>query len=483
MRAGNVDARRRVVVVGGGITGLTVAHRLMTAGAGRFDVTLLEADERLGGKLASLALEGPGGTDGLVVEGGADSFVVRKPWAVELCEELGLAGELVSPGARGASVWARGRLVPYPERSAFGIPSHVESLLRWPGLSRRGRLRAAMDVYRRPRRSEDDESIGSLIERRMGREAASVLVGPLLAGINSGDPWRLSVAATFPELAGWERVHGSLIRGARAALRAPRGATAAGPLFATVRGGLDRLVDALLGVVGTERIRVGCRIEGLARSADGFDVTGEDSSSAPVPADAVVIATPAYVTADLVRPLSAEAARELEGIAYGSSAVVALAYPPGTGERLPESTGFTVPPGSVARGETVAITACTWLSRKWPAPETFGDRAVLRAFVGRAGDEEALERSDPELVAAVARDVDRISPIGDVPEAAGVVRWERSMPQYDVGHLERVERIERAITSVPGLFLAGSAYRGVGIADCIRQANEAAERVRTYLEG
>lgn len=489
MTAASGRAARRVVVVGGGITGLTVAYRLAAAGGGRFDVTLLEAGERLGGKLAPMTLEGPGGADGLVVEGGADSFVVRKPWAVELCEELGLADELIAPGARGASVWARDRLLPYPERSAFGVPSHVESLLRWPGLSRRGRLRAAMDVYRPRRKGGDDESIGSLIERRMGREAASVLVGPLLAGINSGDPWRLSVRATFPELAEWERVYGSLVRGARAALRPPRDAAPASPgrragaLFATVRGGFDRLIEALAAAIGPERIHTRDRVERISRGVDGFEVFGDDPSSPAIPADAVVVTTPGDVTAGLIGLLAGDAARELEGIPYGSSAVVALAYPPGTGERLPDSTGFIVPPGSVAGGDPVAITACTWLSRKWPAPETFGDRAVLRAFVGRAGHEEDLARADPELVAAVVRDVERISPVAEMPEAAGVVRWERSMPQYEVGHLERVERIERAIGRVPGLFVAGSAYRGVGIADCIRQANEAAERVRTYLEG
>src|SRR2546425_12318993 len=206
------DAAGRVVVVGGGVAGLTAAYRLASEG---LDVMVHEAADRTGGAIAPLALEGS--DDGLTVEGGADSFVVRKPWALELCRDLGLDDELVYPGASGAFVWARGRLVPYPEGSAFGIPSRVGDMLGWRGLSPRGRLRAATEVYRPARKERGDQSIGALAERRLGRECARVLVGPLLAGINAADPDRLSVEATFPELARWEERHGSLIRGARAA--------------------------------------------------------------------------------------------------------------------------------------------------------------------------------------------------------------------------------------------------------------------------
>ena len=184
-----------------------------------------------------------------------------------------------------------------------------------------------------------------------------------------------------------------------------------------------------------------------------------------------------------MRHLSAEAAGELEAIPYGSSAVVVLAYPPGSAGHLPDGTGCIVPQGSTADGESLTVTACTWRSRKWPDPQAFGDRAVVRAFVGRAGDEGVLERSDPEIVATVVRDIERIARLGEVPEAAGLVRWERAMPQYEVGHVERVERIHRALDRVPGLFVTGSAYRGVGIADCVRDATETAERVRAHLEG
>jgi hypothetical protein len=174
---------------------------------------------------------------------------------------------------------------------------------------------------------------------------------------------------------------------------------------------------------------------------------------------------------------------ELAAIPYGSSAVVALAYPPGSADRLPDATGFIVPPGSVAGGSPTVVTACTWVSRKWPSA-AFGDRAVIRAFVGRAGDEAALELSDPELVAAVARDIGAIAPLGTTPDGAAVMRWERSMPQYELGHLDVVDRIEGALArDVPGLFVTGSAYRGVGIADCVRQANEAAARVLEHLGG
>ncbi len=484
----------RVVVVGGGLGGLVAAYRLLHgpdgAGTGA-EVTVVEATERLGGAVRSIELDGIG----VGVEAGPDSFVVRKPWAVELCDELGLASRLVSPGANGAFVWARGALVPFPERSAFGIPSDAGTMLGWPGLSVRGRLRAATDLWRPARRvpaggQPPDESIGSLVTRRLGEECARVLVGPLLAGINSGDPDRLSTAATFPELLAWERAYGSLIRGSREARHATRRArqqASAGPassgarisraMFATLRGGLSGLVAALVAAIGSERVALRAPVEGIERTGGALRVS---AGGLELDADAVVLATPAFVSSALLTATNPDASEELASIAYGSSAVVALAYPPGTGERLPAGTGFIVPPGSVAGARPLTVTACTWLSRKWPE-SAFGDRAIVRAFVGRAGDEGALAMSDPELVATVVYDLDAVTPLGAAPEAAAIARWERAMPQYEVGHLDRVDRIDASLARTPGVFLTGSAYRGVGIADVVRQAGETADRVRAYL--
>ena len=484
-----MSGRPRVVVVGGGVAGLTLAYRLATRDNGQRppEVLVLEADGRVGGKLRTIEV------DGLQLEAGADSFVVRKPWAVDLCKELGLGEDLVKPGADGAFVWTRGRLVPFPRASAFGVPSRARDLLSWPGLSRRGRMRAMADLYRRPFRGDGDRSLGELVRGRMGPDAARVLLGPLLAGIHAGDPDRLSVDATFPELGRWDRLHGSLIRGARATLRPPRtpaddegflglrrrAPDPAGPLFTTLWHGLSSLADTLVASSGAAAVRVDAPVEAVRPAAGAYEVrlAGRGSEGPEViAADAVVLAVPAFEAARLLDPVVPAAAGELAGIPYASTAAVFGVYPVGSGSRLPEGTGFVVPIGERT------ITACTWVSRKWPR-DGFGDRAVVRSYVGRAGDERALAMADEELAAAVAAEVRQAVPGLSDPEVGRVVRWDRSMPQYEVGHLNRVRRIEEALAAAPGLFVTGSAYRGVGIADCVRQANETAELVGAHLHG
>jgi len=457
-------ARRRVVVVGAGIAGLATAYRLTRThnGDDPSDVIVVEQGDRAGGKLWTTQL------DGMPVEAGADSFVVRKPWAVELCKELGMGDELVTPGAEGASVWVRGRLVPFPTRSAFGIPSTARSLLRWPGLSVRGRFRAAADLYRRATKGDGDQSLGSLIRWRMGPEALRVLVGPLLGGIHAGDPDRLSLLATFPELRSWERGHESLIRGARASLKAV-GATQRSPLFATVWGGLTGLVSALESAVGVDRIWLGTPVTGIRRGDRGeWQIA---AGGKPLEASAIVLATPAFATAELLAEASPAAAARLRAIPYVSTAVVFLMYPYGA---LPTGTGFVLPLGERP------ITACTYLSQKWPREET-RERVILRCFVGRAGQEDTLDQSDEDLISRVSKEVEEALRLSGPPVASRVVRWPRSMAQYEVGHLDRVSQIEEALQGTPGLFVTGSAYRGVGIADCVRHANETAAGVVAYL--
>jgi len=459
---------RKVVVVGAGIGGLSTAHVLQSASTPRLpiDVTVLEASGRAGGKLHTIEL------DGMPVEAGADSFVVRKPWAVELCTELGLEDEVVIPGSMGAYVWTRGELVPFPDRAPFGIPADVGELLRWQGLPRGPKLRALLDLVRPAAKAEGDEPLGRLLRRRLGSGVATVMVEPLLAGLHAGDPLELSVEATFPELRVWERRHGSLLRGARAAARAAREEKGRQPMFATVWGGLSRLAERLVQHIGGDRVLLDHPVSGIEPERGGYRVR---AAGKEVQADAVVVATPAFEAARLLSGLSSEGAKELGAIPYVSTAVVVAAYPPGTAAQIPEGTGFVLP-----AGETT-ITACTWISRKWPN-EAFGDRAVLRSFVGRAGEEAALDLPDDELAAKAADDVEAAVGIGSPPETSLVVRWNRSMPQYQVGHLQRVGRIEAALAKRPGLFVTGSAFRGVGIADCVREGREAARGVVAYLE-
>ena len=448
----------KVVIVGGGVAGLATAHRLLEADPA-LDVTVLESEPVVGGRLRSAAV------GDLQLESGPDSFVARKPWAVDLCRELGL--ELLEPGARDALIWTERGLVPLPE-SALGVPTDLDEIVRWPGLSRRGRARALTELVRKPRPPKTDESIGSLVRRRMGDEVAERLTGPLLGGLFAGDVDRLSVDATFPELARWERAFGSLIRGARAAVKA---ATDAGPMFLRPVGGVGELPRALLGSVGPARVRLGTPARAIERERGSFVVrTDRDSVSA----EAVVLAAPAFVAAELVRGLDVAGAESLAAIAYASTGVVHLVYAEGTADALPEATGFVVPRGRAP------MTAATFVSRKWPA-EAFGTRAVLRCFVGAVGFEDVLDEPDEDIVEAVCRHLAAFLPLPERAEASSVVRWPRSMPQYEVGHLERVRAIETSLP--PGIFVTGNALHGVGVADAVRSAGETAERVRAHLAG
>jgi oxygen-dependent protoporphyrinogen oxidase len=448
----------RVAVVGGGVSGLATAHRLLR-GDPALEVTVLESGPTVGGRLAAATV------GDLELESGPDSFVARKPWAVELCRELGL--ELLEPGARDAFAWTDRGLVPLPT-SALGIPTDVDEIARWPGLSRAGRVRALSDLVRRARPPRADESIGSLVRRRMGDEVADALTGPLLGGLFAGDVDRLSVEASFPELARWERAFGSLIRGARASLVVARDA---GPMFLRPEGGVSRLPHELLETVGPARMRTGAMVVAIERDGAGFDVWTDTDRLA---ADAVVLATPAFVASELIAVIAPRVAEVLGGIAYASTGVALLVYPEGTADALPEATGFVVPRGRAP------MTACTFLSRKWPEP-AFGTRAVVRCFVGAVGFEDVLDAPDEDIVQAVCRHLAAVLPLPDRAAAWAVVRWPRSMPQFELGHLERVREIDASLP--PGIVVAGNAYLGVGVADAVRSAGDAAERVRAHLAG
>ena len=448
----------RVIVVGAGVAGLATAYRLLRREPA-LDLLVLEADAHLGGRLRAVAV------DDLELEAGPDAFVARKPWAAELCRELGIG--LEAPGASGAYAWTERGLAPLPP-TALGVPASVDDLARWAGLSRAGRVRAMADLVRKPRPADGEESLGSLLRRRLGDEATDALVAPLLGGLFAGDVDRLGASATFPELPRWERERGSLIRGARAALAAGRDA---GPMFLRPSGGMSSLPRALAEAIGWDRLRPSHPATSVAAAGGLVVEVGEEE----LPASAVVLATPASVSADLLAWSAPDVSRVLAEIAYVSTAVVLLVYPPGTEEVLPEATGFVVPSGRAP------MTAATFVSRKWPSP-AFGDRAVLRCFVGAAGTEDVLEAGDDEIVAAVCRHLAALLPLPERAEtASAVVRWPRSMPQYEVGHLERVSAIATGLP--PGIFVVGNAYGGVGIADTVRGVNETAERVLAHLAG
>jgi oxygen-dependent protoporphyrinogen oxidase len=437
----------RVAVVGGGVSGLTTAYRLAAAGV---DVTVREASDRPGGKLATTQV------GDLRLEAGADSFVARKPWAVELCRELGMAAELVSPGATGAYLWTDRGLVAFPKDAPFGIPGDVGDVFRWPGLTRSGRRRAAQDLLRGKRKDGVEETLGGLLRRRLGDEATDMAIAPLLGGLYAGDVDRLSAPATFPELVEWESSQGSLIRGSQATMRAARRVTP-GPMFVKPRDGVGRLTEVLASSLG-DRVQTRALVGSLPELGD---------------VDATVLAVPAFEAARLLYPVAPEAAANLDDIAYASTGVVFLVFGEGTQAALPRGTGFVIP-----RRKT-PMTACTWISSKWP-DAAYGTRAVVRCYMGGVGDEDVLDAADGELVDACTRHVAAVVDLPATAEASAVVRWSRAMPQYELGHVERVRTIRRKLP--PGVFVVGSAYDGVGIPDCVRAAGETADSVVGYLE-
>lgn len=475
----------RLAIVGGGITGLAAAYyaEQRARAAGRaLECHLIEAEPSVGGKVRTEHAAG------LVIEAGPDSFLARKVAGAELCRAVDLGDDLVgaTPGQLKTYVLHRGRLHPLPEGMVLVAPTRIGPFLRSPLLSARGKLRMALDLVLPPRHHLGDESLGGFVRRRLGNEALQVLAGPLLAGIHAGDPDDLSLLATFPQFRQLEQRAGSLVRGllrqARAAQpgggSAEQGAAAARPgsrsFFLTLRRGLGSLPPAVAAALQVTRIQTGTRVERLQRRAGGgYNLSLSDGTA--VAADAVVLAVPAFIAAALLDELEPRAAEGLAEIPYASTAVVALAFPRSAADHLMKGSGFIV-----AGTEGRAITACTWVSSKWPhaAP---GDLALIRCFVGKAGAEALALAPDPEILAAVRRDLAAAMGLTAEPLLTRVFRWPRAMPQYRVGHLDRLAAVEAALAGEAGIVLTGAGYRGVGIPDCISQGAQAADRVAELL--
>lgn len=477
MTTERADAPRQVVVIGGGLTGLSAAHRLLDAAReGRLSVTVLEASSRLGGVVRTAH------ADGLVIEEGPDSFLVRKPWAVELCRTLGLEDRLVAtpPQSRRSFVYHAGKLHRLPAGVHTGVPARIAPFVRSRLLSPGGKVRALLDlVLPRTLPSGGDVALGRLLRARFGREVVERLAEPLLSGIYAGGVDDLSLDATFPDLRRQEAQYRSLIRAAMVESRRAREAAPGRapdrpdapppPVFQSLRGGLETLIerlgDRLRGAPGVS-VRPNAAVHGLERaSRGGYTLRLDDEE---LHADAVLVAAPAPQAARLLAAVAPPAARELHAIAYADVALVALAYDRAEVGHGLAGSGFVVP-----RGEDIAITACTWVSAKWPesAPP---DTVLLRAYLGRAG-ERVLDLDDDALEKTARAAVGRSMAITAAPRLVRVIRVPQALPQYAVGHPSRVERIEAAIAHLPGLWVTGSAFRGIGMPDCVRQGSAAAE--------
>jgi protoporphyrinogen/coproporphyrinogen III oxidase len=457
--------RAEVVVVGGGIAGLAAAFRLRELGR---EVLLLEASPRLGGVIRTETL------DGFVVEAGPDALLAQKPEGLALCDALGLAARVIptSPRPHTVLVLHRGRLHPLPEGMMLAVPTRVLPFLRSGLFSWPGKLRMALDLVLPGRPSEDDESIASLLRRRFGAEAVERLGEPLMAGIHAGDPERLSMRATFPRLVELERRHGSLIRGLWASR--PRGPAAGGrPAFYSLAGGLGELVQALARRLPPSSVRLRSRVASLARREGGLAVALADGRA--ITAQAVIMAVPAYAAAPLVSPLSAEAGLLLQTIPFASSATVALGYRREDVAHPLDAHGLLVP-----RGEGLRSSGCTFASAKFAgrAPE---GRVLLRAFLGGARDPDLLRLDDGALAALVRRELGPLLGIRGAPVAERVYRWPRATPQMEVGHLERMARLDAVVGDLPGLFLTGAGLRGTGLPDSIADGGRAALAADAYV--
>jgi protoporphyrinogen/coproporphyrinogen III oxidase len=454
---------RRVVIVGGGVAGLAAAQAL-SAADDTPQVILLEASERVGGRIRTVPF------GGVQLDVGPDALLSRAPGGVELCRSLGLGDELLPCSDGGAFVWSRGKLRRLPAGLLAGLPAGPGELLRSRILSPAGLGRAGLDLVLPGNAPAGDEAIGALVRRRLGGQVLDRLIDPLLGGINAGHCDDLSVAAGAPYLATAARANRSLVRGLRATMpSAPSGAPRP-PAFLTLRGGLERLVGALAEQIDGVDVRVNTAVHHIERAEGGLVLVLE--SGERLSADGVVLATPAGPAADVVRAAAPVAADELAGIRTASVALVALAYPH---EAVPplDGTGFLV-----ARDEDLDITACTWATAKWPHLAEGATHTILKCSLGRAGEDAVVGESDDALIARARRALERTMKISQAPADAIVVRHLDAFPQYAVGHLDRVTRIEEDLqAALPGLALAGNAYRGVGVPACITSGRAAAERL------
>jgi oxygen-dependent protoporphyrinogen oxidase len=451
-------------VVGGGITGLSAAHTLL-AREDPPEVTLVEAAGRLGGNIAGSPFAGLP-----QVDAAADMFLARTSTAVELAADLGLAAELVPPARLPAYVWVAGRLHPMPDGLVLGAPASIWPLARSGLLSWRGKARAAIE----PLLPRDDagDALGVLIRRRFGDEVLERLVGPLIGGINAGDPDRLSLRAVTPQLADALADHRSLLLGLRAQARRSRSADGpAGPrpVFLAPRSGVASLVERLGEVVVARGGEVHLGRPALALAPGRARRWVVTTGAGALDADQVILAPPAPVAAGLLDPIDAATAGALRSIAYVSVAIVTLAVADVDIARPLAGSGYLV-----ARAEQRTVTACSWGSAKWEQWRRPG-QTILRASVGRAGDERALALDDAELVQAVLADLERHVGLRGAPTEWRVNRWPGSMPQYAPGHIERIDdAVARLARRAPGVRLAGAAYKGLGLPGCIAQGQAAA---------
>lgn len=469
---------KQAVIIGGGITGLAAAYTLAKKGQGRVDYLLLEKETHLGGKIATDKI------DGFVIEGGPDCFLSEKPQVAQLSAELGIEEQLLPSheASKGTYVFSGGRLHKLPEGLMLMVPTKIvpfalSSLISWPG-----KIRMGMDLFIPPRQSDEDESLASFVTRRLGREALDKIAEPLIGGIHAGDPEKMSLKASFPRFLEMEKKYGSLIKAMLAARRhrAPVQYLANGKIektyFMSFKEGMGQLVEAVVRELDPAKIRLGQEVHKVTRRPDGkylVEIAGQPG----IVADAVILATPANIAAELTAELDGEVSSLLKSIPFVSSATVSLAYRKNEVKQDLNSFGFVIP-----RVEGRRIMAATYSSTKWHGHRTPGeDYVLIRAFVGGPASQELVLLDDEQMLKMVKAELREIMGLTAEPVLTRVFRWIKGMPQYVLGHLERMKALEEKTGSYPGLEIVGGSYRGVGIGNCISEGWGAAERVLKQL--
>jgi oxygen-dependent protoporphyrinogen oxidase len=461
----------RVAVVGGGISGLAAANALCDAG---IDVTIYEASSRFGGKIATDRV------DGFTIERGADSFVVSRPRILDLCKELGLESELMPPDPRhrGAFISRHGHLHPIPEGFSGLVPTKFRPILTTRLLSPLGKLRMLMELSLPVNHTAEDESLQAFVIRRFGKEAYFRMLEPLLTGISASDGHDISLVATFPHWKTAELEHGSVIRGILAA-RPGQTSTPRVTGFLSLRNGMSSLVTALehrLRSAGAQ-LFTGATVQDLVAGVEGgYTLTVDEGSATQLMTfDGVIFALPAWEAATILETIEPDASAALRDIPQRSSGVVSLGYTqPSIGPRL-KGTGYLIP-----RIEGRPASGTTYSSAKWHNRAADGT-TLIRVYFGRGKGQEVLQHADDQLVAVAQEELRQTLGITEAPATVHVTRWTNSMPQYTIGHLDRVSTITQLIAGHRGLALAGNMLRGIGVPICVQNGETAAEEVASAL--
>jgi oxygen-dependent protoporphyrinogen oxidase len=458
---------KRIAIIGGGISGLSAAFALeQERGQGaQLEYVIFESNARFGGVIHTERV------DDCLLEAGPDSFLTEKPWAADLCRELGLGNQLIgsNDAERKTYMLVKGGLLPIPDGLMFMVPTRLAPTFFSPLFSWSTKLRILREWFYRPGRDGSDVTVADFVQRHYGREMVERVADPLLSGVYGGSADELSVQSVLPRFVQMEASHGSLGK-AMVAMRKRRGARDPVPLFTSLQNGMQQMVDALLARIPQPARRLNTSVEAVKPESRKWLVVASQRTEE---FDAVVISTPAYVASGMLR--DSELGTELAAIRYSSSVTAMLAYDRKVRATLPAGFGFLVP-----RTENRRMLAATFVHNKFPhrAPD---DRALIRCFLGGTRDDAILQSSEDEIQSLVRRELGQILGIQADPLFVRIHKWSGSMAQYNVGHNARIARVRDLVAQMPGLALAGNAYGGIGVPDCVRSGSEAAEKVLTDL--